>query len=493
MKIIYTKTFFDDLEDLPKAIRTKCRRLWEELDKTPRDRLVSGKMRGWRLHKLESSPFTSLSVDMNYRVLANLEGDRLTLHRVVKHDLADSAWVNRNDRESAVGELSQTELPEELRGRVVQDLNLGRTIQADKRRFLCLDEKQLRCIDDFLVHNGRALVSGRPGTGKTLIAAEAARRLRNEGKRVVVVCFTEALARWLRSELAGNGLEVWAIKRLAIALLELAGRTVRVPVRREDWTAEFWRSVVPRALCEAGDAIQSFDFDAIIVDEGQDLDPDDWRLIECLAEQSECLWVFHDPSQRLWSDRRITVREFAKYSLRRQYRCHETIQALAHLYQSEGEPNGGERRDAASAEGMGERRIAVIPCSTRVELQGVIVREIDSLLAHGLDRGAIAVISLVSRTDRGAIAGLHKIEKHTLSRADDDGMRGQVVADSVYRFKGLERPAVILTDLSLRGPEDAMIRRAKMNVAITRAQSFLRIIDTKEALSKEPELTGFLR
>jgi superfamily I DNA and RNA helicase len=69
-------------------------------------------------------------------------------------------------------------------------------------------------------------------------------------------------------------------------------------------------------------------------------------------------------------------------------------------------------------------------------------------------------------------------------------VKNKVVADSVYRFKGLERPVVIVTDLSLRGQEDEVTRRAKMNVAITRAQSFLRIIDTWEAIRREPELNG---
>jgi len=40
-----------------------------------------------------------------------------------------------------------------------------------------------------------------PGTGKTLIAAEAARRLGSQGKKVLLICFTEALAHWLRSEI----------------------------------------------------------------------------------------------------------------------------------------------------------------------------------------------------------------------------------------------------------------------------------------------------
>ena len=52
---------------------------------------------GWRVHRLKSSPFISISVDMNYRMLCTIEGERFRAFRVVKHDLADAAHINRND------------------------------------------------------------------------------------------------------------------------------------------------------------------------------------------------------------------------------------------------------------------------------------------------------------------------------------------------------------------------------------------------------------
>ena len=52
---------------------------------------------GWRVHRLKSSPFISISVDMNYRMLCTIEGERFRAFRVVQHDLADTAHINRND------------------------------------------------------------------------------------------------------------------------------------------------------------------------------------------------------------------------------------------------------------------------------------------------------------------------------------------------------------------------------------------------------------
>jgi hypothetical protein len=47
---------------------------------------------------------------MNFRVLCKIEGDVLYVHRVIKHDLADSARVNQNDRSDAPYMMSHLEI-----------------------------------------------------------------------------------------------------------------------------------------------------------------------------------------------------------------------------------------------------------------------------------------------------------------------------------------------------------------------------------------------
>src|SRR6266566_3433491 len=65
---------------------------------------------GWRLHDLRGSNMVSLSVDMNFRVLAQLDRGGLILHRVVKHDTADRADVNRNDQAESFAHMASGEL-----------------------------------------------------------------------------------------------------------------------------------------------------------------------------------------------------------------------------------------------------------------------------------------------------------------------------------------------------------------------------------------------
>jgi len=46
--------------------------------------------------------------------------------------------------------------------------------------------------------NSNLLVEGGAGTGKTLTAREAACRFATKGEHVLLLCFTNALAEWLR-------------------------------------------------------------------------------------------------------------------------------------------------------------------------------------------------------------------------------------------------------------------------------------------------------
>src|SRR5436309_1116943 len=62
---------------------------------------------------------------------------------------------------------------------------------------------------------------------------------------------------------------------------------------------------------------------------------------------------------------------------------------------------------------------------------------------------------------------------HAVVPADDPAMASTVVADTFLRFKGLERPAVIVTDLGWQGRQQPGVR---MHIALTRALVAARIV-----------------
>lgn len=115
MQVAISEDFISDLIKMQPKLVAKCQRLLSELTLAKPTDLSLNFSNGWRLHKLKSSPFVSISLDMNFRILAKVDGEKIDLHRLVKHDLADSPQVNRNDSQPTPIDVSSMKLaPNEL-------------------------------------------------------------------------------------------------------------------------------------------------------------------------------------------------------------------------------------------------------------------------------------------------------------------------------------------------------------------------------------------
>jgi hypothetical protein len=106
VEIAITERFWHDSRGLSNALANKCEQLIAELKNAEAADLRQKALPGWRLHALRGSNMLSLSLDMNFRVLAEMRGTTLLLHRVVKHDTADRAEVNRNTSPDALARVS---------------------------------------------------------------------------------------------------------------------------------------------------------------------------------------------------------------------------------------------------------------------------------------------------------------------------------------------------------------------------------------------------
>ena len=77
--------------------------------------------------------------------------------------------------------------------------------------------------------------------------------------------------------------------------------------------------------------------------------------------------------------------------------------------------------------------------------------------------------------------------RHELVNAGAEDMGERLVADSFLRWKGLERPAVIVTDLPAG---ELGQREVRMYVALTRALLVARVVGTREELAQDALLAG---
>jgi len=100
----------------------------------------------------------------------------------------------------------------------VPEICLGSRVQLDEENRLKLDHGQLEILESH-EDNDRLLIQGGAGTGKTILAMEVAQREAAKGKRVLLLCFTEALAAFLSGCLRKSNVEVGAVKQFAMQLL----------------------------------------------------------------------------------------------------------------------------------------------------------------------------------------------------------------------------------------------------------------------------------
>ena len=342
----------------------------------------------------------------------------------------------------------------------IPDICLGGRVAMDEENRLQLDHAQMSILEN-LEENDRLLIRGSAGTGKTLMARETAMREVRQGKRALFLCYTEALAAFLNTCLNERALTV------------AAGRT-----------SEYWEGVSLRA---AVDGLPPVDerWDTVIVDEGQDFSGDDWELVkECVGPKGN-LWVFADRAQAFWNDRGVQeeiIQGFMKYALKRPYRCHPAIQHLVECYSGNCEPDLQVFRD-----GVKEEVIRIVT-SSEGKLLKQIGKEIYRLLSNGLKPGDIAVLSLRGRGPKEGITHKKEIGGHPIVLATDPRAGESIICDTFLRFKGLERPAVIVTDLRLVSD----LYEKRMHIAISRALSLLRIVGVEGEIRKDHRLAEFI-
>jgi superfamily I DNA and RNA helicase len=132
--------------------------------------------------------------------------------------------------------------------------------------------------------------------------------------------------------------------------------------------------------------------------------------------------------------------------------------------------------EAALAAARADETVAFVGAPGPSSVQDKVSAEIDRLLSGGLEPGDIGVVSLRGRTAAEAIFGRERIGRHAFVGADHPEMEDRLVADSFLRWKGLERPAVIVTDLP---DADLSHLGTRMYVALTRALVCARLVGTK--------------
>lgn len=356
---------------------------------------------------------------------------------------------------------------------------LGRSRLEDDER-VKLDTEQLRVLDMVMLPgNSRLTVEGGAGTGKTLLAREAARRFADQGRRVLLLCFTNPLAQWLDRTIGRPSVLVSTLGNFALDLMRRAAIPAIEPTEKQGW-----EDLMLAAAVEALPKTER-DWDVLIVDEGQDFADADWELLGELA-RDKVFWLFHDPAQRFWSDRQLPAELKTSFKIRlpEAHRCAAGIMALAEAYRDR---SSVAAVDASVRRAIADKTLEIVLCPSESAVPNKIATEISKLRSAGFGTRDIGIIS-VRGQHAARMFDLGRLGAYRLVKADDPEAASEIVDDTFLRFKGLERPAMVVTDLNLIRDR----REVRMYIAITRALDVLRIVDSSEAIKNDPVLATFL-
>ena len=110
--------------------------------------------------------------------------------------------------------------------------------------------------------------------------------------------------------------------------------------------------------------------------------------------------------------------------------------------------------------------------------------EVEALLRQGARPEQIVILSLSGQT-RSKLFGLTKLGSTTLTHADSPEAGRSVVVETFLRFKGLERPFVVVTEL---GGTHVTHYETRMHIALTRATVQAVVVAAQADVGADPRL-----
>jgi hypothetical protein len=338
-----------------------------------------------------------------------------------------------------------------LRPDVETTFSLGSYLNGLEQEQILLTNQQIK-VSRRMAGNLRTVVRGRAGTGKTVLALDRARKLAGDGLSVLYLCYNQFLARHVQEGLGDDDvrarLRVTHAHALYRRVIEAAGMIGELDAA-DDGSPDFYAKRFPALFVEAVLRTEQSEFDALVVDEAQDLlTPEHLDAFDLLLEGGlrHGRWHFFlDPAQNIYGgridelERRLLEAGYALDELFENCRNTSKVAVLTAII------SGIEMATEGAIDGP------ACDCVFFEDPADFIRRinaELKKLLSSGVQAKEIVILS--QRKLESSLLAKQEAVGGLPVRIISDGPAGQGIHYSTMQaFKGLERKIVLAVDLEI--------------------------------------------
>lgn len=479
-----------------KQSQSAMQALKKELKRTFGEQISKEVMFGWGV-VFPDIPFTEEDPEWDLNVVYDSRDRAYPFSQYIKNL---ERFTREHERERGfsypkyVNQAKRTELLECFRHDFRLVPLLGDLVKESQEELVRMGDAQFYVLKYALnPANPRCICPGGAGTGKTLLATEAARRYADEGKSVLFLCFNRLLADEIARAPALDPalVTVSSLYHFMREIIVSAGLGHELEMARADAGSndEFYRKAFPEIFDTALLENEKLEhYDVLIVDEGQDIlhSPiiDSIELVFKGGWSNGDWLIFFDPD--LQSDvygrldqavvTNLSSQGAATLPLDENFR--NPMNIVAEMSKVTGIPRPKCRRKLPV-------RMEYLTFADDQDIEKLSIL-VEDLINSGVRPNDICILSALKREDSCIVRHKDRFGRDVSyfeKSLPATVAPGSLIAATISGFKGLEAEVVILTDMPEMGEDGAQWSRAIWYVGMTRCTTKLFAIVSKGVMN----------
>ena len=369
------------------------------------------------------------------------------------------------------------------------------------------DEDQ-RMLYNFMFSNKRLIIRGLAGTGKTILAAKKATEESNNEKRVLVLTKTVGVGRFLSlltrsKQFKRNFLEISSIDGFVSNLARRLKMDISNPQKLEDdEKRKHFDEYLPNLCKKIFEENVDKKFDVLIVDEGQDFHKNWYEVLKQMVKDDGHMFLFYDPLQKQISNSMAeTLNEnkdnYPYFNLTANYRNSSSItNFLSKLINKFYSDVNASYSKFSKFDGKKPEFIVADSFDEIVDKsKNKVLRLISEEKFNGSDIAILSDLSMkpANYNSKNSLrANLEENDLEVISAREyampyiREGYENKITFDSIKRFKGLEKPIIILVNLDNNLDNEDKMR--DIYSGLSRARGHLIIVSNQQSINYLKEL-----